>query len=121
MAPIDTPPKAARPLNIIERTFEVFSGPEGTMDRTGFVKFCESSKKVPASDADTIFLTVVQNARSGMTLGEFKAALELCVKKEIRGERICAGRKCLKENHNLNITAGLKPKCSSTFRWSPPP
>jgi len=83
-------------LNIIERTFEVFSGPEGTMDRTGFVKFCESSKKVPASDADTIFLTVVQNVRNGMHLGEFEAALELCVNSG-KGERIGADRKCLNE------------------------
>jgi len=118
------------------------------MDMMGFVKFCESSKKVPASDADTIFSTVVQNVRNGMNLGEFKAALELCVN-SVKGAGMCADRKCLSEcpdvcgrqartsklikparqgstrrkpcleNHSLNITVGLKPKCSSTFRWSP--
>jgi hypothetical protein len=148
MAPIGSLPGATRPKQIIEQTFNVFCGPQGTMDMMGFVKFCESSKKVPASDADTIFSTVVQNARNGMNLSEFKAALELCVNSS-KAAAICADTRCLSdfsevcgrqgqismpikpgrqgstrrksclENHSLNVPVGLKPKCSSTFRWSP--
>jgi hypothetical protein len=99
MAPIASLPDAARPKEIIERTFDVFSGPEGTMDMMCFVKFCESSKKVSAAVADTIFSTVVQNVRDGMNLSEFKAALELCVNSG-KPARTCStpDKKCLTES-----------------------
>jgi hypothetical protein len=135
-----------RPKEIIEQTFNVFSGPQQTMDQSGFARFCESSKRVVASDANAIFCTVVQNSHSGMDLHEFKAALGLLVnvnrktgscdspheEKRCLGEcvearevvkparQVSSGRRksCL-ENHSKNKAVGLKPKHSSTFRWSP--
>jgi len=69
------------------------------MDMMCFVKFCESSKKVSAAVADTIFSTVVQNVRDGMNLSEFKAALELCVN-SAKPARTCStpDKKCLTES-----------------------
>jgi len=151
MAPIGNFPDVTRPKEIIEQTFNVFCGPQQIMDKTGFAKFCESSKKVAASDAMIIFSAVVQNVHSGMDLSEFKAALGVLVNfgKEIsakRGQGLTSApradrrpslsecfeapevikparqestrRKSL-ENHGQNTTVGLKPKTSSTFRWSP--
>jgi hypothetical protein len=72
-------PNEARPKEIIERTFDVFCGLQQTMDIVGFAKFCASSKRVLASEADDIFSAVVQNAHRGMELSEFKDALTLLV------------------------------------------
>lgn len=80
MVVIESLPSATRPKEIIEHTFNVFCGAQKTMDEVGFAKFCESSKRVLASDARNIFCAVVQNVHNGMDLSEFKDALTLLVK-----------------------------------------
>jgi len=81
MAPIGAThdDQPTRPKEIIEQTFNVFCGPQQTMDQVGFAKFCESSKRALVSDADVVYNTVVDNVHIGMELSEFKAALGLLV------------------------------------------
>lgn len=138
-------PDTTRPKEIIAQTFDVFCGPEQTMDTLGFAKFCESSKRVVASDANIIFSAVVHDAHYGMDLTEFKAALGLlvnikkaggCPDRESSSEcfevaavdevikparQISMGRRSSLENHSQNTTVGLKTKLKdpSSFRWSP--
>jgi len=140
MAPIGRLPDTTRPKEIIEQTFNVFCGPQQTMDKVGFAKFCESSKRALVSDADVIFFTVVNNAHNGMELSEFKAALGLLVNagkvarsctdrksvsesKEVRKpvRQRSTARKSSLENHSKNkrVDISLKSKTSSPFRWSP--
>lgn len=136
----------ARPKEIIEQTFNVFCGPQRTMDEVGFAKFCESSKRVLAADADAIFSAVVQNVHNGMELSEFKDALTLLVDFGNRSQnRPGTERKPLSEKNFMASPKAVKPvrKSSSgprrstaqkhkrpqqcdakldarpTFRWSP--
>lgn len=128
------------------RTFNVFCGPQRTMDEVGFAKFCESSKRGLASDADAIFSAVVQNAHNGMELSEFKAALTLLVDFGNRGQnhpgterkplsennfraspravkparKISVGpRRSTAQKHKRPQHCDAKSEARSTFRWSP--
>jgi hypothetical protein len=119
-----------QPKEIIEHTFNVFCGHQQTMDEVGFAKFCESSKRVIASDASIIFTNVVQNVHNGMDLNEFKAALGLLVNFSKTGgnrtpvEKIANGairpaRPSSRGKVRVS-TSGAEPKITaSTFRWSP--
>lgn len=125
------------PKEMIEETFNVFSGFEQTMDEIGFTKFCECSKRVVPSEARIIFSAVVQNVHIGMDLKEFKDALNLLVASSKRGieKRAASERGSLKavnparqrstmmrefkENRRTSNVDQELVKTPSTFRWSP--
>lgn len=142
---LESPEKLARPKEIIEQTFNVFCGSHMTMDMVAFAKFCESSKRVPTSDANLIFSAAVRNVHLGMELSDFKVALGLLVNfvksgtmqrlgsetssllqngdfEVIKPRRPSSTGKCRSssENHSNNTPMVKKSqKNPSSFRWSP--
>mmetsp|Transcript_20781 Transcript_20781/g.34598 ORF Transcript_20781/g.34598 Transcript_20781/m.34598 type:complete len:180 (-) Transcript_20781:87-626(-) len=94
--------------DVIKQTFAVFSGSHATMDEAHFAKFCQSSARMherrSVEEASYIFRSVVQDAKQGMNLHDFKAALAILV--EENAQRFAKPRQPAR-------------KVSRTFRWDP--
>jgi hypothetical protein len=64
--------------SIVKQTFEVFSGPEGSMGEAEFLDFCAKSRGVCADNAKKIFSSVTETYNE-MSLRDFEEALDLLI------------------------------------------
>merc|ERR1711924_185961 len=90
-----------------------------TMDELRFARFCESSKRLPASDANFVFAAVVNNVQKGMELKEFKQALTLLVNSDNISRSQQGESKEREPLHGHACTPRAVLESSPTFQWSP--
>jgi len=82
--------KGRRPSRIVEEAFQLFCGPQASMDLCTFRCFCHHSSLLAvdtdlvanASYADDVFSATVPPGHDSMCLHEFKAALQLLVERQ---------------------------------------